>query len=326
VTIKLNFYDIYGFALPGFLLLAVLWLPFGLIEGKWPDAQLSSALVAIIFAYFVGHILQTVATNTIPTNFVNERYPSSVFLDNDDPDFTFSQQFKDRLAEQIRKAFGLDVKFPANVQPANLEDVSKKLEGVRRDAFFLCRSALIKSKTIVYAEQFEGLYALMRGLTTGFGLGVFYYLGWAASGLLQSARTMVLFSRLRSLQWSGLILLVGLVIAIVVLINAEREFIKNRKLRKKYVKAATIASLALAVFATGYYLGLSRTGTYEHRAELLVAAVFSFFAAERSYAGYKAFAKDFAKAVYRDFSNCQAAPAAADANELPPDNNDDEDE
>ena len=315
MTIKLNFYDIYGFALPGFLLLAVLWLPFGLIDGKWPDAQLSSALVAIIFAYFVGHILQTVATNIIPSHFINGRFPSSAFLDKADP--TFSGQFKDRLAEQIQTAFGLDVKSPRDVLHRELTPEEREnLKSVRGDAFFLCRSALIKSKTIVYAEQFEGLYALMRGLTTAFALGVLYYLGWAASGLLQSARTMVLISRLRSLQWSGLIILVALVIALFVLVNAEHEYVK------KYVKPAMMSSLALAVFATGYYLGLSRAGTYDHRGELLAAAVFSFFAAERSYAGYKAFAKEFAKAVYRDFSNSQVAPGAGGADEEPLDDDD----
>jgi len=44
-------------------------------------------------------------------------------------------------------------------------------------------------------------------------------------------------------------------------------------------------------------------GTSEHRGQLITAAVFSFFASERCYAGYKSFAQEFAKTVYRDFSN-----------------------
>ena len=162
MTIKFNFYDIYGFALPGFLLLAVLWLPFGLIENRWPDAEFSSALVGVILAYIVGHVLQTVARLVIPSSFeAGGRISSSVYLDQDNK--AFSGEFKKRLADQINKVFQLDVAIDA---------ASGAADRVRGDAFFLCRSALIKSKTVIYPEQFEGLYALMRGLCAGFGIAV----------------------------------------------------------------------------------------------------------------------------------------------------------
>jgi len=106
LTIKFNFYDIYGFALPGFLLLAVLWLPFGLIDGHWPDAEFSSAILGVILAYIAGHVLQTVAQVAIPSNFLNGRFPSVVFLDAGDE--TFSTEFKERLARQINRVFQLN--------------------------------------------------------------------------------------------------------------------------------------------------------------------------------------------------------------------------
>lgn len=286
MNIKFNFYDIYGFALPGFLLLAVLWLPFGLIAKNWPDPEFSSALVGVILAYFAGHVLQTVALNVIPSSFLGGRYPSNVFLDKNDPNHAFSQEFKNRLANQIETTFQLNV----------LPDVSgETADAVRRDAFFLCRSALIKSKTVIYAEQFEGLYALMRGLSAAFALAVAYYVGWAYSNLWLG-------------QWSGRLVLAGIIMALVALLIRDRhehfEWLKKRsRLVKKWSKWVIIGSLLLAAFASGHYLGQSIVGTSEHRNLLLAAAVFSFFASERCYSGYKYFAQEFAKAVYRDFSN-----------------------
>lgn len=291
MTIKFNFYDIYGFALPGFLLFALLWLPFGLIENRWPDAEFSSALVGVILAYIAGHVLQTVAQIAIPSNFLGGRYPSSVYLDKDDPTFTFSEEFKNRLRQQILTTFELDVLN----------------EKVRRDAFFLCRSALIKSKTVVYAEQFEGLYALMRGLSAAFAIAVVYYLGWACSGLLQFGNTFdSVLGSWWSWQWSGLVVLVGILIAFAALVNINRF--------GKYAKSVVIWSLLLAFFAAGYHLGLSRMETSEHRGQLIAAAVLSFFTSERCYAGYKSFAQEFAKAVYRDFSNYEKPVTGHGAN------------
>jgi hypothetical protein len=305
VTIKFNFYDIYGFALPGFLLLAVLWLPFGLIENRWPDAEFSSALVGVIFAYFAGHLLQTIAHHALPSSLPNGRHPSSVFLDT--KDVTFTSEFKERLAEQIYKAFGLNVSLDLSTDAT--DEVRKNVDRVRNDAFFLCRSALIKSKTVFYAEQFEGLYALMRGLSAAFAVAVAYYLGWANSGLFQFIKTFLgILPATSSWTWSGFVILVGIIVAI----GASARLKRNP--RDKKAKNVMVVFLLLAAYATGYYLGLSRLGASEHRGQLIAAAVFSFFASERCHAGYKAFAQEFAKAVYRDFSNYEKPATGHEAN------------
>lgn len=315
MTIKFNFYDIYGFALPGFLLLAVLWLPFGLIDNRWPDAEFSSALVGVIFAYFVGHVLQTVAHHALPSSLPNGRHPSSVLLDMRDG--TFTNRTKERLAERIFTVFGLDVSL--NLSAEATDEERKEVDRARNDAFFLCRSALIKSKTVFYAEQFEGLYALMRGLSAAFAVAVAYYLGWACSGLLQFIKTFLAFMlpAFASWNWSRLVILVGIIVAI----GASIGFRRNP--RGKKAKTVMVVFLLLAAFATGYYLGLSRLGTSEHRGQLIAAAVFCFFASERCHAGYKTFAQEFAKAVYRDFSNCEPTkPLPTQA----PDDNDSSDD
>ena len=292
MTIKFNFYDIYGFALPGFLLLALLWLPFGLIDNQWPDAEFSSALLGVIFAYFVGHVLQTVAHHALPSSLPNGRHPSSVLLDMRDE--TFTNRTKERLAERIHTVFGLDVSL--NLAPDAPAEERKEVDRARNDAFFLCRSALIKSRTVFYAEQFEGLYALMRGLSAAFAVAVAYYLGWACSGLLQFVKAFLAFMLPAFAPWSGLLILVGIIVAIGASIGIRRN-------PRGKAKTVMVVFLLLAAFATGYYLGLSRLGTSEHRGQLIAAAVFSFFASERCHAGYKTFAQEFAKAVYRDFSN-----------------------
>lgn len=285
MTIKFNFYDIYGFALPGFLLLAVLWLPFGLIEHNWPDVEFSSALVGVIFAYFTGLVLYFVSNSTLPSDLYNGRFPSSALLDSDD--LIFTPAVKEKLKEQIHKSFGLNVLIDLP-----RKDADKREDGQRNNAFFLCRSALIKSKTAAYAEQFEGLYAMMRSLSAAFAVAAVYYLGWAYSSLWPT-------------RWSGPVVLLGIAVALSLFLYASRST-PGRPLGgspSKRARWVINGCFLVAAFASGHYLGQSIVETSEHRYLLLAAAVFSFFASERSYAGYKTFAVEFVKAVYRDFIN-----------------------
>jgi hypothetical protein len=104
---KFNFYDVYGYFLPGFALLALIWAPFGIITHQWPSLALASAVAAIILAYIVGHLIQIIAHHALPSTAKdpsqNERYPSDLFLDDEDK--TFSVGFKQSLAAVILKAF-----------------------------------------------------------------------------------------------------------------------------------------------------------------------------------------------------------------------------
>jgi hypothetical protein len=90
-----------------------------------------------------------------------------------------------------------------------------------------------------------------------------------------------------------MVLVAGLLFALLILIRGDEK-------RSRWL---VIAPLLPAAFASGYYLGLSRVALPNHRGQFIVAAVFCAFAAERCYKSYKSFAEDFAKAVYRDFSN-----------------------
>ena len=107
-----NFYDIYGYFLPGFTLLALFWLPYGIRTGVWPQVELSSALAAVAFSYVVGHLLQTLTRNAAPAMIKdsdgNSRYPSDAILDKSDE--TFPPDLKSELAGCIRKRFAIDVR------------------------------------------------------------------------------------------------------------------------------------------------------------------------------------------------------------------------
>jgi hypothetical protein len=51
---NLNFYDIYGYLIPGLTLAIVLRLPYGLITGSWPESSWTSALIAVVIGYVLG--------------------------------------------------------------------------------------------------------------------------------------------------------------------------------------------------------------------------------------------------------------------------------
>src|SRR4051794_30243139 len=106
---KFNFYDIYGYFLPGVAFLAILWVPFGLVKGAWPSSDWSSALIAAAIAYFLGHLLQNVVTNAIPSQRAKgkNRFPSDYFLDPTDSELP--HEAKSKIATYIESKFGLDL-------------------------------------------------------------------------------------------------------------------------------------------------------------------------------------------------------------------------
>lgn len=286
-----NFYDVYGFLLPGVILIALLWLPTGLTEGKWPEAKVASALIAVIFGYIAGHILQTIAANffhsTAKDNLGNRRYPSNIFLDKDNP--TFSAEFKKRLSDRIKTQFDIDVDIDLSAK--DIDSSEDKVDSRRWDAFLLCRSVLIKSKTASYAEQHEGMYAMMRGLCLAFILGLIYNAGWALSGLLGE--------RFESNHEP--ILIVGFVIAVI--LSAVSIWKRNEKFGAwfKISVWAVMIFLAITLITLGDYIGHGKVMNDDQRVLLGIVVLGSLFAALRCYGAFKEHTEYFARAVYRDF-------------------------
>jgi len=209
VVEKFNFYDIYGYLIPGLFLTGLLWLPFGVLWHVWPKAEFSSAILVLLFAYVLGHFLQSVR---VPTSDMLDkngcwRHPSNVLLDDDD--FSLAHETKQTIHELAKKHFKIDVKKKDDSKEAE-KDTQKHIDGRREAAFFQARSALLKNKgekTSVYWEQFEGLYAMTRNIMRASALAVFYFLGWGIRYVAGSERILVP-------KWLALALVAAVIFAI----------------------------------------------------------------------------------------------------------------
>lgn len=283
---RFNFYDVYGNLLPGIAFLALLWLPFGIARDLWPPTALSSAVAASAFAYMFGHILQSFATNAFPSKAKDSRgkrrYPSNFFLDPGQS--SFSQRFKEQLAQAVEESFHLDLAI--NAYGGEGEEVDR----ARRAAFFLCRGFLVREKIGSYAEQFEGLYALMRGLTVSFWLTAPYFFGWAASVWPNHC-----FNELtRFGVFAGLFMAIASS-TILVFSNARSNY-------PLILDLVTFVSLITFFFCFGVVCGASQplaTGS----AKLLAAiALGTLIGGLRCFRAYKYYAEQFARAIWQDFA------------------------
>ncbi len=176
---RFNFYDVYGYLLPGGLMLALLWLPFGLLLRKWPPADWGSAILAVGLAYIAGHLLHALSEAAFPSKFKdkkgNRRHPSDLLVDKDGEKVLHSRyhlgDLKYHLAEQIYDQFKIQIDVDS--------PWTKDLRTRRSVAFFKCRSYLIKKKAAAYMEQQQGMYALMRGAGAAFVFACALYTGVA---------------------------------------------------------------------------------------------------------------------------------------------------
>lgn len=281
---KFNFYDIYGYFLPGAAFLAVLWIPFGLVRNLWPSHDWSSALIAAVFAYIVGHLMQSVATNAIPSwkaksTDTTIRYPSEIYLDATNTELPAPA--KQKINELMNAQFGLNLR----VDQAGDATIDK----LRNNAFFLARQILIQGKAVSYAEQFQGMYALTRGLVSVFALASVYWLGWAAA-----------IARSHWIVSSAVLVMVG---SVLILINISAVMLRNilDAPRRRKFELGYAVFLLISFLSIGYALGARSTTTRGQSALLAFLAAWAFIASLRAYGAYNFFAGRFASTVWRDY-------------------------
>lgn len=283
---RFNFYDIYGYFLPGAVILLLFWLPIGMAQHKWPTGDWTSAVLGAVLAYVTGVLLQTFADKILRSTAskvkegdeVRARFPSQQLLDPAGP---LSDTIKTGVADAVKDNFGIDKEKLAVNQKAN-----KEQDTYRNDAFLLARHFLVAAKEAAYVEQYEGMYALMRGLSAAFGLAAVYYLGWALA--FQSGSW--------TSQAAYIAIAAGLVLAVLCTIGLI--------LRKKSILGLEwLAASALLLAALGLGFGIAnRYGdTSRLAALLLLCALAVFLASLRAYRFYKEFTVTFAVAVWRDF-------------------------
>jgi hypothetical protein len=286
---QFNFYDIYGYLIPGMLLLGVLWVPIGLTMKTVPEQDLSKALFLAVLAYVIGHLLRTVSSALVPST-LDGRVISDQLLDKSDRRWT--KEFKELLEKQV-KPFGL----PLNVDRDGTG--SDETSENRKAAFFQARAYLIAKKAAAYAEQFEGLYSMMRGLGCSLCAGIAYFLGWLAP------------------SWAPLSWVIWVLTAVGVVgtfkfsmpTKVKREAKKSDE--KKKHEMNTVAALWLFCFlGFGHAVGTASASHFGHplypnSQRLLFAGVVGMsLAAIKCFAAYRYFAEQFAQTVWRDFSAC----------------------
>jgi hypothetical protein len=308
---KFNFFDVYVYLLPGMAFLGVIWLPFGIVAGKWPPAEWSSALLLLAAAYLVGHVLYYPAKQALPTQSrgiygtrdaqrapasspaeqgeslrrQKLKHPSDYVLDADESSFTSG--FKKKLATAIKGRFKgavqVDPEFAWDTQGPGAQQAERKQRAL---AFMLCRSALVTGKAASYGEQFEGLYQFLRALTLVFLLATVYHLGW----------TLALWNRVPDVSdLAAGVALVGIVLAAVATLVD-----RNGQQSAWFL----IVMLAIALFACPHflkgYLAIKAEGL--SKLPLLVGlCLLDALAFSRCLGAYQPLAWEFATAIYRDF-------------------------
>jgi hypothetical protein len=291
---RFNFYDIYGDVLPGTLLLGIFWLPFGLTTMGLPSSEISSTLLLLVFAYLAGHLMQMIALVVVPAMVRGPhnkpRMRSSLILDTDNS--VFGPTFKKNLGKQIKSAFGLQIIGDDKETIAN-----------RDTAFFEARTYLLLNKNAGYVEQYEGLYAMMRGFACAFFVGFAYLVGWGLSFHW-------------SVTWMGetvwLVLvasIVGALAATGFTIHFEAQRRPNDETECEKLDARKKASYKWVSFfmlffmaGLGYFLGTWKPAPARIEFFLWTALPLTLIAGVRCLHAYSEWAERFAEGVWRDFS------------------------
>ncbi len=303
---QFNFYDIYGYLFPGILLLGLFWLPVGILTQTWPDQDLSKAVFLTVLAYILGHLMRTIGNSVVPSTVLDDkmqsRAPSDLLLDKSNA--KLGDDFKARLNDQVKKLFHLDLQV---TQEGTGQD---KTSSDRRTAFFEARSYLIAKKSAQYAEQFEGLYAMMRSFGCAFLAGAFYLAGWCLAFYRDQSWLSISMRPLFAIGAAG-----ALASALAGLHTPKKkekkEQAKKKSAEKKLWKnpdSYLAFSMLAALLGSGFWAGVWQPyGFWVHAPQSAASLVFGcivfeLIAAAKCFSAYRFFADLFAQTVWRDFS------------------------
>ncbi len=339
ITGKFDFYDVLGYLVPGLVLVGLLSLPFGVIKGSWPSTTLTSAVLYLVGAHILGHILQGFlrAWEIVPEIRDDNgklRAPSSALLDES------PKSLAPAVRAKIRKLANRYWEIPQTpgVNDGSWADVP---DPERAAAFLQARNLLLQAKKQSYFEQFEGKYALMGGMAACLLVAAVYYAGWALGLAPSGSRSCA--------DWLGhalapYLVFFGIYCVVVQALSGRRVSPATQKV----VNLVLLLSLAFGAFVGGFVVGsvpdkpqeAQKASQTEKAAEaqkgaltscavccvnkcessednkassglqiqykasfMLILALVAFAAGVRSYGAYKAFATEFAKGAWRDFAN-----------------------
>jgi len=292
---RFNFFDVYGYLLPGGLLMVLTWLPFGLISGRWPSADWPETVAAAGVAYIIGHLLRALSKAAFPEKFAdkngNLRYPSDLLVDERDDHVLPTHKLgslKYVIAEKIGERFGIDIMISAHWSP--------ELGLDRNVAFLKCRSVLTKANAAKYAEQQQGMYELTRGVGAAFMLAVFLYAGVSLGILLQ------LTNRIGDAE-------IAFGIALLVLIGLAIKRISASAAKETFWIVGWMFLVTGTIIIDAPMAGAGGSPEILSGAFVAVAmAGLSWVFSSVSLFEFRGYAISFASTVYRDFSNLIPEP------------------
>lgn len=340
-----NLQGFYGYFIPGFVLLALLYLPLYLFENRWPSSDLLILLFAIIAAYITGYVLQVVAESALPSS-----------VKDASGEETLPLAYERRLAQIIKEKFGIS------------DEELKKISSVRSEAFMLCRNAL--SSKASQSERFERLLIMARGISAAFALSAVYHLGWAiarrlpptweataclvigallligvagavfvtevfqrgrestgrarssfAQRILAVAIVVVIFwvlvgefvLGLMSQRWPWVLVSMGLTMALLArLIPDSHGHERLNVWIARGLALMKIAPILITFLALGYSLGSPDVEGLEDRSKLGFITLVSLLFALTFFNSYRHMALEFPKAVYREFYLQERSKARSD--------------
>jgi len=182
----------------------------------------------------------------------------------------------------MRAQFGLELQVD--------KDGDEETDKVRHNAFLLARQILIQGKAVSYAEQFQGMYALTRGLVSVLALGFAYWLGVATAALARNTLAV------------GITILV-LAVSLLALANVSLMVLRSHfgALKKRQIELRYGVVLLIAFLAVGCVLGIHYKVSTEQGVVLLFLSAWAVIACFRAYGAYRVFAGQFAATVWRDY-------------------------
>ncbi len=265
----------------------LIWLPFGLITRKLPP-DLFSMLIGLVFGYIIGHVLQGLASKAFPPKIKGKDgklySPSDLLLNNND--CTFSPDLKTRILKKIKAELNIDARSKDDHQ----------------EEFMLCRAKLYSMKCPSYAEQFEGMYAFMRGIMTAFLLGGLFNFGWGLSKFFMPYRFSSLFQ---------IVALSFLIICFVLILIQSITYWKKTKARTQTKPKDGMKFLKdekgffwvpmILMIILGIYFGSKEDFCVQSCYLFFGIGLICIFIFFRCYAAYLDFAKKIKKTVYQDF-------------------------
>ena len=255
---------------------ALLGAPLWLIVGKGPPDQLASAALALALGYVLGHMMQLFAKAHLP--------------EGEQPSFSLLQPDSRRLPVEFKKL--LLAKVKARFQLEIVLDTPN--EGLVAEAFRLCRQDLLNTDRAGYVEQFQGLYAMMRGFALAFGLGTAYLGGLS----IAASREWSPGSR-----WCGFQFLIGWVL--LALVRGVTDH-KSRFVNAVELVAALGSVVWLGAQAAWWTAGYSLRHYHQPLpsntpAAAAAAALGCTLFAAQCWKAYRHNQAEFALAVYRGF-------------------------